>query len=120
MVSISTIEHLGLGSYCDQQDRQGDARGIDALWQMVKPGGRLLASLPAGRPPLHRGYRVYDETRMRELSPSIAVLRWFAKNGRFATWQEVKGTEIAQHDYETPNAELPVEAIAFVACEKAG
>lgn len=119
VVSISTIEHLGLGSYRDQQDRQGDARGIDALWQMVKPGGRLLASLPAGRPALHQGYRVYDEARVRALFPSITVLRWFAKNGRFATWREVAGPAIADHDYESPNAALPVEAIAFVVCEKA-
>lgn len=118
VVSISTIEHLGLGSYRDQQDGQGDARGVDALWQMVRPGGRLLASVPAGRPALHGGYRVYDEGRVRALFPSIVVLRWFAKDGRFATWREVTGTEIASHEYESPNAALPVEAIAFVVCEK--
>ena len=118
VVSISTIEHLGLGGYGDVTHEQGDTAGVQRLGSFLRSGGRLLASVPAGRPAVQRGYRVYDESRIRSVFPCIAAIHWFKKDHRLGGWSP--SSAVAVHDtvYGEPTGRLPVEAVAFVVCEK--
>lgn len=118
VTSISTIEHLGLGHYGDSIMEDADKKAIDILWNLVKNGGRLMISLPAGKPTIQRGYRVYNEMRLRDIFPSISSIYWFAKKGREGVWREVQAEDIEDLVYVEPYAPLPVEAVAFVVCEK--
>jgi 2-polyprenyl-3-methyl-5-hydroxy-6-metoxy-1,4-benzoquinol methylase len=118
VISISTIEHVGLSRYGDSADKGGDRRAVDALWGAVRPGGRLLATVPAGRPAVQRGYRVYDEARIRSVFPASSVIRWFKKDGRQGTWREVVAADIAHLVYEAPTKEAPVEAVALIAATR--
>lgn len=118
VVSISTIEHVGLSRYGDTADSGGDHRAVDALWAVVRPGGRLLATVPAGRPAVQRGYRIYDEARIRSVFPSSSSIRWFQKGGRQGTWREVAAANVADLVYEAPSGEAPVEAVALIAALK--
>ncbi len=43
------IEHIGLGRYGDPLDPQGSIKAALELQRIVRPGGRLLLSLPIGR-----------------------------------------------------------------------
>jgi len=47
-VSISSVEHAGLGRYGDPIDPDGDLRAMDMIRAMVKPGGYLLLAVPVG------------------------------------------------------------------------
>lgn len=118
VVSISTIEHLGLGGYGDVTHEQGDAVGVQRLWSFVRSGGRLMASVPAGRPAVQRGYRVYDEARIRSVFPSIAAIHWFKKDHRLGGWLPSSAAAVRDTVYGEPTGRLPVEAVAFVVCEK--
>ncbi|GAB4428667.1 MAG: hypothetical protein OHK0015_11810 [Chloroflexi bacterium OHK40] len=118
VVSISTIEHLGLGNYGDIQEVDADRRGVSVLWSLVRPGGRLMASVPAGRPAVQRGYRVYDEARIRATFPATAYIHWFRKHGREGAWREVTANDVQQVVYGEPLGQMPVEAVAFIICEK--
>ncbi len=118
VISISTIEHLGLGCYGDLAVEDADARGVEILWGLVKKGGRLMASVPAGKPAIQRGYRVYNEKRLKEVFPNISSTYWFAKDGREGTWHEVKPEDINDLIYTEPYAQMPCEAIVFVVCDK--
>jgi len=89
VVSISTIEHLGLGHYGDAVIEDGDRKGVEILWNFLKKGGRLMASVPAGKPTIQRGYRVYNKQRLTEFFPNISSTYWFTKNGREGVWQKV-------------------------------
>ncbi|HJR58778.1 MAG TPA: DUF268 domain-containing protein [Vicinamibacterales bacterium] len=118
VVSISTIEHVGLSRYGDAADSGGDRLAVAALWKVLRPGGQLLATVPAGRAAVQRGYRVYDEARIRAVFPPGAHVRWFRKTGRQGTWYETSAVEVAGLVYEAPSGEAPVEAVALVSVVK--
>lgn len=118
VLSISTIEHLGLGHYGDPIVDDGDARGVSILWDLVKEGGKLMVSLPAGKPAVHRGYRVYNQERIEEMFPSVTATYWYMKDGRQGHWLEVSPHQTEDLIYGKPNGQLPVEAIVFVICDK--
>jgi len=118
IISVSTIEHLGLGRYGDVTWEDGDRAGVERLWSFLRPGGRLLASVPVGIPTVQRGYRVYDEARLYNVFPRIAEIRWFKKEHRFGAWLPSNAGAVADLVYGEPHGQLPVEAVAFVVCEK--
>jgi 2-polyprenyl-3-methyl-5-hydroxy-6-metoxy-1,4-benzoquinol methylase len=118
--SISTIEHVGLGDYGDPTLSDGDRLALANLLQLVRPGGRLLMSVPAGRATDHRGYRVYDRERLMRILPAEpSVLRFFAKIGRHETWAEVSAEQIKDLEYSHPYAERPGQGVAFAVVERA-
>jgi SAM-dependent methyltransferase len=118
VISVSTIEHLGLGRYDDRETPDGDRLGVERLWRLVRPGGRLMATVPAGRPAVQRGYRTYDEARLRAAFPPLDTLLWFKKDGRAGTWSAAQAGDIASLTYGDPFAEMPAEAVAFVIAQK--
>jgi len=118
VLSVSTIEHLGLGTYGDIVQADADKQGIAILWSLVREGGRLMVSLPAGKPTVQRGYRTYNEARLRAVFPPITALHWFRKEGREGVWREVSADEVADLSYHEPHGQMPVEAVAFVVCDK--
>jgi 2-polyprenyl-3-methyl-5-hydroxy-6-metoxy-1,4-benzoquinol methylase len=118
VVSISTIEHLGLGGYGDVPREDGDRVGVERLWSLVRPGGRLLATVPAGAAAVHSGYRVYDQQRLHRTFPHLSTAQWFRKEGREGSWHAVDPSDADQIHYQSPDASLPVEAVVFVICEK--
>jgi SAM-dependent methyltransferase len=119
VISISTIEHLGLGTYGDLVvEENADKRAVEILWGLLKEGGRLMASVPAGKPAVQRGYRVYDEKRLYEVFPDITSMRWFMKKGRESVWLEVQSDVVKNVIYSEPYGQMPVEAVVFVICDK--
>lgn len=118
VVSISTIEHLGLGGYGDARRDDGDRLGVERLWSLIRPGGRLLATVPAGAAAIHGGYRVYDRQRLHRTFPHLSTAQWFRKEGREGAWHVVDAAAAEQVRYQSPDASLPVEAVVFVVCEK--
>lgn len=118
VMSISTIEHLGLGNYGDITDDDGDKRAVSALWRMVKPGGRLVVTVPAGSTSVQRGYRIYDQNRLGLVFPFAETIHYFKKNGRTAEWSKVSAEEATSHVYTNRYATMPVEAVAIVIGQK--
>lgn len=118
IISISTIEHLGLGAYDDMLKPDADKRGIEILWKFLKEGGRFMVTVPVGKPTIQRGYRVYNEKRLREIFPCITSIYFFAKEGREGTWHKADADEVENLTYSEPYSQMPVEAIAFIVCDK--
>jgi SAM-dependent methyltransferase len=46
---LHVIEHIGLGRYGDPIDPHGSIKAAQELQRIVRPGGKLLLSLPIGR-----------------------------------------------------------------------
>jgi len=118
ILSISTIEHVGLGHYGDTVVEDGDKKAVEILWSLLKEGGRLMVSIPAGKSTIHKGYRVYNEEKIRDIFPTITSIKWFAKNTRDGIWNETNSNTIGDICYSEPNGIMPVEAVAFVICDK--
>lgn len=77
IVSISTIEHIGLGHYeKDPVQVAGDAAALDRCWEWLAPGGWLYFDVPynPGRyQVVGTSHRIYDdaaiESRLRHEHP---------------------------------------------------
>jgi len=118
IIAISTIEHLGLGAYGDKVVDDGDRQGVEILWNLLGGRGRMMVSVPAGKPSIQRGYRVYDESKLVRIFPHATSISWFMKEGREGTWSKVGPGAVANVAYSEPYGHMPVEAIAFVICDK--
>lgn len=74
VVSLSAIEHLGLGHYGDPTDVDGDTKAVQNIWRWLKPGGWFYFDVPYD--PTENSYRllgaqqtecrVYDDVRLWE------------------------------------------------------
>jgi hypothetical protein len=67
-LSVSSIEHDGLGRYGDPLDPDGDLRAMAELKRMLKPGGALFLSVPVGPDVLvWNAHRIYGRKRLPRL-----------------------------------------------------
>lgn len=84
VISLSTIEHIGLGFYGEKKDKDGDKKAIQKVHKILKKGGVLLLTAPFGKPIDSSWYRVYNLKRIRNL------LRGF-KIEQLSIYREVDG-----------------------------
>lgn len=118
VVSVSTIEHLGFGSYGDMPAEDADAKGVAALWSLVRPGGRMIVTVPAGCAAVHPGFRVYDRERIGRVFPAPRAVHYFRKSGRDGVWQRTDEDSVQRIHYEAPADPLPVDAVAVVIADR--
>lgn len=96
VVSISTIEHIGLGHYRDKPkkgpadpvDADGDIKTLQRAWTWLKPGGLLYFDVPWNPGDSYQvvqtKFRCYDdathETRLKQSAPWRELWRgWFER-----------------------------------------
>jgi SAM-dependent methyltransferase len=110
VVSLSTIEHVGLGFYKDPVRTQGDVTAVQEIWRVLKPRGRFLLTAPYGRP-CQSWQRVYDWAGVTNLLSNfqIETMRYYKRFGM--AWVEVSREEVADVDSSgETNAVVLVEA----------
>ena len=67
-LSISSIEHDGLGRYGDPISPRGDLRAMQDMRQLLRPGGLLFLAVPVGRDALvWNAHRIYGPKRLPRL-----------------------------------------------------
>src|SRR3990172_11938288 len=61
ILTCSTVEHVGLaGRYGSLEDPNGDLKAMRLLRTLLKPGGRMLLTIPVGQDQVCRPYhRIY-------------------------------------------------------------
>lgn len=95
VVSLSSIEHFGLGRYGDPLDLDGDARAAAEMRRVVRPGGLIVCttSLTRGaRTVAFNAHRIYDLASARALFDGCERVdeRYFSHRlAREAAWDEV-------------------------------
>lgn len=85
IVNVSTIEHVGLGRYGDSKSDQGDLKAMQLLKTLLKPGGRMLLTIPVGIDAIHSFlHRVYGEKRLPMLLEGFCEIKseFWAKSDR--------------------------------------
>lgn len=64
IVSLSAIEHIGLGHYGDPKDPDGDTKALANCWRWLKPGGWIYFDVPydpTGYQVCGTSHRIYDD-----------------------------------------------------------
>ena len=110
VVSLSTIEHVGLGFYRDRVNAQGDLAAVKEIWRVLKPGGKLLLTAPYGRP-CESWQRVYDSEGIKKLLSNFRVenMRYYKRLGQ--AWVEASREEVDGLDSsDETNAVVLIEA----------
>jgi SAM-dependent methyltransferase len=96
VVTLSSIEHFGLGRYGDAMDLDADRAAAAEMRRVLRPGGLLVVTttLTRGRPTLaFNAHRIYDLAGARALFPAMEpVDERFYSHGRAA---EVALEEVA-------------------------
>ncbi len=69
-LALSAVEHFGLGHYGDAAEpaRRLDLEALADARERVRPGGRLVLTVPLGVPSVDDFQRVYDLDGVRELA----------------------------------------------------
>lgn len=119
VISVSTIEHIGLGGYGDPVHNDGDKIAIEKLFVSLKGGGgRLIITVPFGKFTVKRNMRIYNHEKLCHLIPGIEVERFFFKVNRYASWTETTWREIDNLEYEDYYKISPAQGVAFIVARK--
>lgn len=96
IIFLSVIEHVGLGVYGEQDFEGGDRAALLAASKFLKPGGKMILSMPYGQASQSRTQRVYDAVGIQRLFEGfrIEMERYFKGLGQ-RYWQEVLPKELA-------------------------
>lgn len=77
-ISISSVEHSGLGRYGDALDPDGDLKSMKTLYDRLKPGGLCFLAVPMGSDQiLWNAHRVYGRIRFPKLIEGWEVVDSF-------------------------------------------
>lgn len=111
-ISLSTLEHIGMGHYGDSLTEQGDALTLKELRRVLKPQGKLILTAPFGKPRVS-WQRVYGPEDIAGLLSdfSIEQKRFFKKQGEM--WLEAREGEV--RDIDSPNE---TQAIVLLVARK--
>lgn len=91
IMSLCTIEHIGLGRYGDRPDMDGDKKAMDVLKGLLTVNGSLVFTVPmtAGQPAvLYNAHRTYSYGMVAEMCSGLVLVEetWFS----FHTQKETK------------------------------
>jgi hypothetical protein len=68
VLCVSTIEHVGLGWYGEApQAPEADRQAVKRLAELLRPGGRLVLTVPYGRAGVDDVQRTYDDAGLDAL-----------------------------------------------------
>lgn len=82
-LSISSVEHAGLGRYGDPLDPDADLAAMAELARLLRPGGRLLMAVPVGADAVvWNAHRIYGRARLPRLLAGWRVLGTFGYDER--------------------------------------
>ncbi len=104
---ISTLEHFGMdiAMYNDQYTRDAGlaGRALQAIVPALKPGGRLLLTVPFGRHENHGWFINYDAAHWNDLLDAVRdrvrISEWYFKHTEKRGWHQVPAGELAFTSY---------------------
>ena len=118
VISISTVEHVGLGGYGAPENNQGDKIAVNKLFSAAKQGAKLIFTVPFGEPRTARNMRIYNKKLLHELIPNIEKEMYFVKDGRYGDWYQTSASVAERKNTGDFNKIGPSESLAFVVARK--
>jgi Caenorhabditis protein of unknown function, DUF268 len=108
IVLLSTIEHIGVGAYGQEENPVGDMAVMHRLRELIREDGLLILTTPYGAAAMDEIQRTYDDSRLNDL-----LTGWVVND--FTVLR--KGAEFAWtlHEGETDTAEPGTQVVMITA-----
>jgi len=113
VTSVSTIEHVGLGYYKDNEDTQNDVDAIFNMARYMKKGGRMIITVPFGKRGVTESYRSYDMEQLKGLFGKMKIKETLFYRETRKKWIPAKLKEM-----EKIKNVGPVKGMVMVVAEK--
>lgn len=101
ITAVSTLEHVGLyGRYGSREHAFGDRKAMGELSRCLKTGGKMIITLPYGKPCVLRPYhRIYDKNLLSSLFNGFRLekAQYFVKDDN-GCWTAVSEKEAGSVD----------------------
>ena len=86
VISLSTLEHIGLARYGEDKNDRGDIDTVTQIQRLLKKEGVFLCSLPFGKRFDGKWYRVYDLNRVHQLFKEFVIIEELAFVEKNDSW----------------------------------
>lgn len=99
---ISTLEHIGVeGRYHVKADPLGDKKAMSEMLRILKPGGRLLLTVPYGAKDVLPINKLYNKSRIADVTKGFNVIssEYQKYDTDFHIWRSVSEEVAAKTDW---------------------
>lgn len=98
ILGLSTVEHIGLPCYGQKPFSGGDQLALVEFRELLRPGGRLVLTVPAGQSKISSWYRQYSPTDLEHLLVGwqSSVAYWGFDGSQYVPIPE---SEVTKYDY---------------------
>jgi SAM-dependent methyltransferase len=110
VVSLSTIEHVGLDWYTPVSEEASDHRAVAEAHRVLRKGGRFILTVPFGQSVTTKVHRVYDLPGLDELLQPFRRLETLYGVREGETWSVTPESAVA----EQMDSSRRVSAVALV------
>ncbi|MCF4967337.1 class I SAM-dependent methyltransferase [Nostoc sp. CMAA1605] len=118
VIALSTLEHIGLGWYGDEQGESYDIEAVKQINLLLKPEGKFILTVPYGKKAVTPVHRIYDKASLQTLTQDFTVMQtsYGLRKDDF-TWVITENELEASVQEHNPENYLP-GAVAMLVCKK--
>ena len=103
VTAISVLEHVGFSQGL-LVETDADREAVRSMARFLKPGGKVLATMPYGQEAIMRGWRVYNDTRIERVFADLEIRQRSFFMDREGTWFPASHDEARKVIYSNPNS----------------
>jgi SAM-dependent methyltransferase len=75
VIALSTLEHIGLGWYGDEQGESYDVEAVKQIKLLLKSNGHFIITVPYGKKALTPVHRIYDKEALQKLIQDFLLIK---------------------------------------------